>query len=124
MADYLNGLELSILQKGVDDWISIATVNAIAHYYADNQEHIEVQIERALYRLLEMAALEIGDLSDGFQRSPEPWESALRAAMDQYRTKADFWGLSVWFDNTELGDRMANSESPTAYLADGIHRHD
>lgn len=113
----LNQLQLSILQSGLDDWISLAVADAAGVFYASDPATVKKDVEAALRGLTLSGALEIGDLSGpkGFSRSTEPAETALRSAMTGYQHAVETWAFSVWFNNTAQGDQLANAAPKTEY---------
>lgn len=110
-------LELSILQEGLHDWVSIGDVAAMVDFYSPPETDDVDGMKPALRHLLTIGALEIGDLKGPkhFRAWRGTTEAALRKAAALYRRDPREAVWHVWFNLTPAGKKVAEASPFTEY---------
>lgn len=109
---------LTVLQLGLDDWVSLGDLDAVARCCPDGQGggHAAV-VARTVRALVGAGWARPGALTpDGFRAFDGDADAAAGALLARAAARAPGWPLRGWLENTPAGDALARSRPQAAYL--------
>lgn len=110
---------VAVLQTGLDDWVSLADLDAVAGFYgADDPARAEL-VEAVVRELAGSGLVRVGGLTRaGFSAFDVDLERAVGVVLGEYRNRGPAWPFNAWLDTTDAGDAAARRLPRARFLAD------
>jgi hypothetical protein len=114
-----NQIAAEVLQRGLDDWVSLAEVAGVVRSHSVSPDTADVMLPTigVIEELLNKGLVKVGDLvGSGNQIRFQPWEVSVRAAVDEIEKRWLEYGGPLgrdgandvcWISNTQEGDELA-----------------